>query len=50
MIKHKPKTKEAVTIGHETYTPDKDGFIYLPYKYKKYNPVKEKKKSTKKVD
>ena len=51
MIKHKPKTKEPITIGHEEYKPDKDGFVYLPFVYKKYFPVKEsKKKSTKKVD
>ena len=44
MIKHKPKTKKPIIIGHETYTVDDKGFVFLPYEYKIYNPVKEKKK------
>ena len=46
MFKH--KHNKTIVIGFKTYEPDEEGFLYLPYKYKKYNPVEEVIKTPKK--
>ena len=42
MITHKPDSKKSFKIGHITYTPDKDGYVELPFTYKMYNPTPRK--------